>query len=114
MTDEDIVRKFKSLYCGVCYFQVCSECRYKSPFMKGYRCAEKDLLPVWHDLRKNPNDLPEILHPVYAKLDSGIYVFAYCVNEIWHRNDDGVILYHGNGECEVIAWCEIPRYTEGE
>ena len=59
-----------------------------------------------HDLRKNPEDLPEIRHPVCAKLDSGTYVFAYCVDGIWHRND-GIILHHGDGECEVIAWCEI-------
>ena len=67
---------------------------------------------VWHDMRKTPEDLPETLHPVYAKLDSGTYVFAYCVNKIWHGNDDGIILHHGNGECEVIAWTEILRFEE--
>ena len=66
---------------------------------------------IWHDLRKDPEDLPETLHPVYAKLECGTYVFAYR-NKRWHGNDDGIILCHGNGKSEVIAWCEIPRFEE--
>jgi hypothetical protein len=71
---------------------------------EGRWIKREDGRPKWHDMRKTPEDLPETLHPVYAKLDSGTYVFAYCVNEIWH----------GNGECKVIAWCEIPRFEDGE
>ena len=81
---------------------------------EGYIAGATENGVVWHDMRKTPEDLPETLHPVYAKLDSGTYVFAYCVNEIWHGNDDGIILYHGNGECEVTAWTEIPRFEDGE
>ena len=91
-------------------FDVGAEC-----IQKAYELGKSELeagRSKWHDLCKNPDDLPEIRHPVYAKLDSGTYVFAYCVNKIWHGNDDGVILHHGNGKSEVIAWCEIPRLEE--
>ena len=81
-------------------------------YFDGFKDGFKAGRPMWHDLRKNPEDLPETLHPVYAKLDSGTYVFAYCVNKIWHENDDGIILYHGNGKSKVIAWCEIPKFEE--
>lgn len=85
---------------------------YKKKIEKAYVDGAKENGVVWHDLRKAPGDLPETLHPVYVKLDNETYVFAYCVNEIWHENDDGIILYHGNGKSEVIAWCEIPRFEE--
>lgn len=81
---------------------------------KAYIAGARENGFVWHDLRKNPEDLPETLHPVYVKLDNEAYVFAYCVNEIWHENASGVILYHGNGECKVIAWREIPRFEDWE
>ena len=113
MTDEDIVRKFKSLYCGVCYFQVCSECHYKSPFMKGYRCAEKDLLPVWHDLRKNPEDLPSRSDENEDKsnrviTDKGIGFYHYRKGKWYTSENEEAYLFARN----VIAWCEIPKFEE--
>lgn len=112
MTDEEMAKEYADEY------GFGSDCNNLASYEANHEIEQTFLAgleagrPKWHYLRKNPEDLPETLHPVYAKLDSGTYCFAYCVNEIWHGNDDGIILYHGNGECEVIAWREIPRFEE--
>lgn len=103
MTDKELVEE---------YLKNLDECRTKDLMRDACLAGIEIGRPKRHDLRKNPGDLPETLHPVYAKLDSGTYVFAYCVNGIWHRNDDGIILYHGDGKSKVIAWYEIPKFEE--
>lgn len=84
--------------------------------------------PKWHDLRKNPNDLPKNREEVllYVKL-----------NDKWKRNNVVLIGYRDYGDClgeyckdwgyvepirsckcdfvdgeEVIAWCELPKFEE--
>lgn len=75
------------------------------------KCAEKDLLHVWHDLRKNPEDLP----PVY---DQGDYLSKNVLL------DAGIIGYYNFSQKKwcvgmghrliksVSAWCEIPKFEE--
>ena len=66
----------------------------------------------WHDLRKNPNDLPPKENDVYSKevrvyLGSGCYahsVFSYLLKE------DG--REHCWVGCDPIAWCEEPQFKE--
>ena len=55
----------------------------------------------WHDLRKNPNDLPEDC----AIDQDGKRVLYDHINKVW-RNDDA-----DEYICDdPIAWCEIPKY----
>ena len=64
----------------------------------------------WHDLRKDPNDLPkrdkdftvEVTIPV---MTHPFYVFAtyYFDNKKWFSYGE---------EIKVIAWCEIPQFKE--
>lgn len=55
----------------------------------------------WHDLRKNPNDLPEDC----AINQDGKRVLYDHINKVW-RNDDA-----DEYICDdPIAWCEIPKY----
>ena len=64
--------------------------------------------PKWHDLRKDPNDLPKL-----NKTDMSDYVIT----------DRGVSYYNGRLKSwyiqndyrlsdNVIAWCEIPQFKE--
>lgn len=66
----------------------------------------------WHDLRKNPNDLPEKMgcgsKEVYISYIDGTTDFA-CYRfdkERWERSEDEEIVTN------VIAWTEIPTFKE--
>ncbi|MCQ2397944.1 MAG: hypothetical protein MJ052_01405 [Sphaerochaetaceae bacterium] len=60
--------------------------------------------PKWHDLRKNPDDLPK---------ERGDYL-------ILHEDNTGFTHYsvrdfrNGYFECTntIIAWCELPKFKE--
>ena len=55
----------------------------------------------WHDLRKDPNDLPQKYIPVLNQDgEHRIYDGSY-----WRDYDD--VIY-----TNVIAWCEIPQFKE--
>ncbi len=81
--------------------------------MKGYRCAEKDLLPVRHDLRKNQNDLPKDNDEKICFYKKGKVVARYDSEygcwETYFNNLATVI-----PSSVIIAWCEIPRFEDGE
>ena len=67
----------------------------------------------WHDLRKNPNDLPKRNNELTDRSDVII-----TDKGIAHYNFRKQKWYVHNFECDmsfsegVIAWCEIPKYTE--
>ena len=63
---------------------------------------EKKNAPVWHDLRKNPADLPKDNHGVIA-YDCERFM-AFFENGQFFRGN----VPHG----AVIAWCEIPKFEE--
>jgi hypothetical protein len=89
--------------------------------VKAYLAGAKEMLKengvVWHDLRKNPNDLPK---------ERGGYLVAIKLLKGW----DTTILMYNNDEDEdelcwldseytnynddVIAWCEIPKFEVKE
>ena len=55
----------------------------------------------WHDLRKDPNDLPK---------DSGLFIIHWKVGTLNHY-----MIYKGTikePHKDVIAWCEIPQFKE--
>ena len=71
-------------------------------YLAGLKAARKEM---WHDLRKNPNDLPEIYMGVLNQ--NGMNVVYDYTNKVW-RNDNAI-------ECicdDPIAWCEIPTFEE--
>lgn len=77
---------------------------------KAYFAGAKENGVIWHDLRKNPDDLPERGHKVIAVYhDFGhTHLFAY-LREDWVWTTNGHNAFDG-----VIAWCEIPRYEVEE
>lgn len=78
------------------------DCRDKieEAFIAGLKAARQKM---WHDLRENPNDLPEDC----AINQDGKRVLYDHINKVW-RNDDA-----DEYICDdPIAWCEIPIFKE--
>ena len=83
---------------------------YKDGFLAGLKTGR----PQWHDLRKDPNDLP----------DEGTYLVVWQNNKgykeifiIRYEEDDEEELHWVDGDCEnqdeyIIAWCEIPTFDK--
>lgn len=62
--------------------------------------------PEWHDLRKDPNDLPENKRNVWCDYGDG-YGKGY------YNKDDGGWWIEGHLYCStLIAWCELLQFTE--
>lgn len=114
MTDEEIAKvanekanekyPIPRVWCEV---ELARNCGYERGFIDGvkYGCNKSN---EWHDLRKNPNDLP----PLEGKNVS--------INIL---TDDGIIAYYSygcrmwydfNNDClsSPKAWCEIPQFEE--
>ncbi len=67
---------------------------------------------VWHDLRKDPNDLPKDNGMVLVRFEKPIMKFSYfCHPEkkfsVWNKEYGCNVQVHN-----VIAWCEIPQFKE--
>ena len=61
--------------------------------------------PKWHDLRKDPNDLPK---------DYGEYR-VYYHDKIMSKYRNINLAFYGSywrGNIKVIAWCELPKFEE--
>ena len=73
---------------------------FKDGFLAGLKAARQE---KWHDLRKDPNDLPQDC----AINQDGKRVIYDHVNKVW-RNDDA-----DEYICDdPILWCEIPTFEE--
>ena len=68
----------------------------KNSHLKGLAEGRKE---KWHDLRKNPNDLPKENGEYWCKWEDGSYSTGH------YFQDNGFGDY-------VIAWCEIPKFEE--
>lgn len=67
-------------------------------YLAGLKAARKEM---WHDLRENPDDLPEDC----AINQDGKRVLYDHINKVW-RNDDA-----DEYICDdPILWCEIPTF----
>ena len=70
--------------------------------------------PIWHDLRKNPDDLPEVNVPVLVKTRVGI-ICSYGNAVCWYgynnnnKNYEWKFTGHKN-KLDVLAWMEIPEF----
>ena len=73
--------------------------RIKQAFLTGLKAGR----PQWHDLRKDPNDLPE---DTYDVLDQAGYKVHYnFFQNVWVNEKDEI-------DEHVIAWCEIPTFDK--
>lgn len=77
----------------------------KESFIAGLEAGK----PKWHDLRKNPNDLPKEDCEVFAITETDGSLYKGLEDYYLDKTDT----FDGWGTCQkVIAWCEIPQYEE--
>ena len=62
----------------------------------------------WHDLRKNPNDLPKETVLVLFVISPKVVVIGWRSNENWIMDVNDRIVPNDF----VVAWCEIPTFKE--
>lgn len=71
----------------------------------------KDGKPKWHDLRKNPNDLPQNVRGYLITLEYQTETFGTaledCIKIRWFNSG-----YTYTKFDNVIAWCELPRFNK--
>lgn len=91
----------------------------------GYSNKLSEDKPKWHDLRKNPNDLPEVRKKVLLCIEidgdfkvyiEGLYDKGECLEEydscwLYHEADKKVLTEIIDNQ-KVIAWCELPKFEE--
>lgn len=74
-----------------------------------YIAGAKENSIQWHDLRKDPNDLPKEDCEVFAITESDGSLYEGFENYYLDKTDT----FDGWGTCQkVIAWCEIPKFEE--
>lgn len=151
MTDEELELKAKEsfnnkLQKDVCYCTYNEEKIYKDGYISGAKenqptveemlkrllkggyvksgiCEKKENGSIWHDLRKDPDDLPKVDSLVRVRLMSGME--HICETCYYEPSEDEIgygkliiSFYELNGEwiddTEIIAWCEIPKFEVEE
>ena len=67
--------------------------------------------PKWHDLRKDPNDLPKVTKEYITNI--GVMTFDRLKDRhLWTTPLCDACDYCEEVTDEVIAWCEIPQFKE--
>lgn len=111
MTDEELEKKALESYWNKRIPALTSIENY----VKGYIAGAKENAPVWHDLRKNPDDLPAEQTPWLSKNviatigKGGFEAFYNYLDKRWEANISGLAFERVEG---IIAWCEIPKFKE--
>ncbi len=124
MTDEEMAEEIANKRCHEigCF----GHCNFSSPkhhrcgeWHREYNCALEGLKagrPQWHDLRKDPKDVP----------DEGTYLVVwqnargYKERMMMRYEEDDEEELHwidregDNWDDDIIAWCEIPKFEEAE
>ena len=74
----------------------------KQAFLAGLKAGRLQ----WHDLRKDPNDLPKDKEHVWCDYGDGY-------GKGFYDKDDGGWWIEGHMYCSIIdAWCEIPTFDK--
>lgn len=68
--------------------------------------------PRWHDLRKDPNDLPKEWDRVLMETLRSETVVGYVSDDYWYIDYDDQFIFCGTGSPYVKAWREIEPFKE--
>ncbi len=103
MTDEEMAEEYFESECFHSYAD--TEEQLKEDVVAAFLAGLKAGRPQWHDLRKDPNDLPK--DTVSVLISRGIPRTSRArYNGKWYG-------YYSDDEIEdVIAWCEIPTFDK--
>lgn len=71
--------------------------------------------PIWHDLRKNPNDLPEEVTPCLMVIIKYEGWLPSCRNSLYFgKNEKKMWMVNEKqyecGDEHILAWMEIPEF----
>ena len=108
MTDEELLAE-EHICDGKCQDDItknyvhCKTCTRIKDFLAGLKAGR----PQWHDLEKEPTDLPKDNHNVWCKaLDH--------YGEGWYDKDTNTwtLIYRGYHLHCIEAWCEIPTFDK--
>ena len=94
-----------------------------SSFLAGLKAGKgMNIATKWHDLRKDPNDLPEpniavLICFQFEKWTTTYIAYYRPTIKKWqmynmHEAQRQPVVDDYIDRDEVIAWCEIPKYTE--
>lgn len=99
MKDEEMAVEYSKSACAwIEDREPLDEIDIQEAFLAGLKAARQKM---WHDLRENPNDLPEDC----AINQDGKRVLYDHINKVW-RNDDA-----DEYICDdPVLWCEIPTF----
>ena len=85
--------------------------REESIFISGYKLGATENGIQWHDLRKDPNDLPKVTKEYVTNI--GVITFDKLKDRhLWTTPLCDACDYYDEVTDEVIAWCEIPQFKE--
>lgn len=103
MTDEEMAKEYANKH--KIYIDFDNDITDYSNVKEAHLAGLKAGRPKWHDLRKDPNDLPKVNQKVLLQIkDEGRPIIDFYTRYgVWNFTN----------EYEAIAWCEIPKYTEG-
>lgn len=78
----------------------------KKGYLDGYKQGYEDCKPKWHDLRKDPNDLP--------KDDRQCLCFTSDCYFVGYYDEEYDQEWHFDEFCtdKIDAWCELPKFEE--
>ena len=97
--------------CGSYYYECHSECSSIEAFQAGAKWGMEHAIE-WHDLRKNPDDLPKRTGEYFTNIGL-LYYDELCNRHFWHTPSCEACDYSDEvEEDEVIAWCELPQFKE--
>ena len=105
MTDEKLAEKYarenkKIIQCSCHNYD--SEKDLEEAYLAGLKAARKEM---WHDLRENPNDLPEENQEVLVLFTLPDKSKNDVITAQFENNDFNFVDLQ-----DVIAWCEIPTF----
>ena len=99
MKDEEMAEEYLQSIEGDDCVIITDRKERKEAFLAGLKAGR----PQWHDLRKDPNDLPKGNYSVLVIIDYLALGKEYSIRENLKEDSKG-----------IIAWCEIPQFKENE
>lgn len=108
MTDEELAEKYRKDFERT--FLKVDLPDIEDAYLAGLKAGKSK----WHDLRKDPTDLPNKSNPISsnAVLDqNGDRCWYNFKDRQWENANCRT---DGTYDCKVIAWCEIPTFTNKE
>lgn len=105
----------RNIFCCDCSLKKTCEndpCENYEHWKEGYEKGLAEGKPKWHDLRKDPNDLPKKTGEYFTNIGL-LYYDELCNRHFWHTPSCEACDYSDKvEEDEVIAWCELPKFEE--